>query len=113
LVGFALFMSGLAACASAPDRPAASSYGCMVAVRDSIPKQNYDKRAHCLTAGSIAQRCSVLEADLAGIGKELSDIFDHGDPSWADWRADRVGIRCAKQGRDPPQLATCCTEAGY
>jgi hypothetical protein len=85
----------------------------MVAVRDSIPPQGYDKRAHCLVAGSIAQRCSSFEADLAGIGKELSDIFNHGDPSWADWRADRVGIKCAKRGRDPKQLAECCKDAGY
>ncbi len=85
----------------------------MVAVRDSIPPQHYDKRAHCLTAGRIAQRCSVFEADLAGIGKELSDIFNHGDPSWADWRADRAGIRCARHGRDPQQLADCCTSEGY
>ena len=86
----------------------------MVAVRDSLPPQHNDKRAHCLTAGGIAQRCSVFEADLAGLGKEVSDMFTpHGDPSWADWRADRAGIRCAKQGRDPEQLARCCTEAGY
>jgi hypothetical protein len=103
----------LVACATPPDRPDASSYGCMVAVRDSMPKQSYDKRAHCLVAGSIAQRCSVIEADIAGLGKEFTDIFDGGDPSWADWQADRVGIRCAKRGRDPQQLAQCCTDAGY
>jgi hypothetical protein len=113
LVGFALFVLGLDRCATPPDRPAVSSYSCMVAVRDSVPPQHYDKRAHCLTAGRIAQRCSAFEADLAGIGKELSDIFNHGDPSWADWRADRAGIRCARHGRDPQQLAECCTNAGY
>ncbi len=85
----------------------------MATVRDSIPPQHYDKRAHCLTAGRIAQRCSVFEADLAGIGKEFSDIFNQGDASWADWRADRVGIRCALHGQDAQQLAQCCTEAGY
>ena len=85
----------------------------MATVRDSIPPQHDDKRAHCLTAGRIAQRCSVFEADLAGIGKEFSDIFNHGDPSWADWRADRVGIHCAGRTADPQQLAQCCTEAGY
>ena len=108
-----LALCALAACATPPDRPEVSSYGCMVAVRDSIPKQSYDKRAHCLVAGAIAQRCSVIEADIAGLGKEFTDIFDGGDPSWADWQADRVGIRCAKRGRDPQQLAQCCTEAGY
>jgi hypothetical protein len=103
----------LGACATPPDRPAVSTYSCMVSVRDSVPPQDYDKRRHCLTAGRIAQRCSVFEADLAGIGKELSDVFHHGDPSWADWRADRAGIRCAKHGRDFEQLSQCCTDAGY
>jgi hypothetical protein len=108
-----LALCGLGACATPPDRPAVSTYSCMLVVRESIPPQHYDKRAHCLTAGRIAQRCSAFEADLAGIGKEFSDIFSHGDTSWADWRADRVGIRCARQGRDPLQLAQCCTDAGY
>jgi len=103
----------LSACATAPDRPAVSSYGCMVSVRDSTPPQDYDKRMHCLTAGRIAQRCSAFEADLAGIGKELSDVFNHGDPSWADWRADRAGIRCAKHGGELKELEQCCTDAGY
>jgi hypothetical protein len=86
----------------------------MVAVRDSVPKQGYDKRMHCLVAAGIAQRCSIFEADLAGLGKEFSDIFTPGgDPSWTDWRADRVGIKCAKRGRDPAVLAACCEEAGY
>jgi hypothetical protein len=109
----ALALWALAGCATPLDRPAASSYGCMVAVRDSIPKQSYDKRAHCLVAGFIAQRCSVIEADIAGLGKEFTDIFDGGDPSWADWQADRVGIQCAKHGSDPQRLAQCCTDAGY
>lgn len=105
---------GLCGCATPPDRPAASSYSCMVAVRDSVAPQGYDKRAHCLVSAGIAQRCSVFEADLAGLGKEFSDIFTPGgDPSWADWRADRAGIRCAKRGRDPAVLAACCAESGY
>jgi hypothetical protein len=109
----AAILLAVVACATPPDRPAVSSYGCMLVVRESIAPQHNDKRAHCLTAGRIAQRCSAFEADLAGIGKEFSDIFNHGDPSWADWRADRAGIRCARHGRDPQQLAECCTEAGY
>ncbi len=101
-------------CATPPDRPAVSSYSCMVAVRDSATPQGYDKRMHCLVSAGIAQRCSVFEADLAGLGKELRDLFSAGgDPSWADWRADRAGIRCAKRGRDPAVLAACCAESGY
>ena len=85
----------------------------MVAVRGSVPPQGYDKRAHCLVSAGIAQRCSVVEADLAGLGKEFSDLFSSGDASWDDWRADRAGIRCAKRGPDPELLAACCAEAGY
>jgi hypothetical protein len=84
----------------------------MAAVRDELPTGIPDKRAHCLAAGGIAQRCSALEADMAGIGKELSDLFGHGDPSWADWRADRVGIRCANARHHPEGLAACCEAQG-
>jgi hypothetical protein len=105
---------GLYGCATPPDRPAVSSYSCMVAVRESVPPQGYDKRAHCMVSAGIAQRCSVFEADLAGLGKEFRDVFTPGgDASWADWRADRAGIRCAKRGRDPAMLAACCAESGY
>jgi len=101
-------------CATPPDRPAVSSYSCMAAVRDSVPKQGYDKRMHCLVSAGIAQRCSIFEADLAGLGKEMHDVFTAGhDASWSDWRADRAGIRCAQRGRDPEVLAACCAEAGY
>jgi hypothetical protein len=80
----------------------------MAAVRATLPTGISDKRAHCLAAGGIAQRCSVTEARLAGIGKELRDVFTGGDPSWADWRADKVGIACAKRSRDSDELAACC-----
>jgi hypothetical protein len=86
----------------------------MVAVRDSVSRQDFDKRMHCLVSAGIAQRCSVFEADLAGAGKEIRDMFTAGgDASWADWRADRAGIRCASRGRDPAALAACCAQAGY
>lgn len=114
LVPAGLVFLGLAGCATAPDRPAVSSYSCMVAVRESVPPQGYDKRTHCMVSAGIAQRCSVIEADLAGLGKEFRDLFTPGgDASWADWRADRAGIRCAKRGRDPAVLAACCAESGY
>ena len=103
----------LTSCATNPQRAAPSSYGCMVAVRDTLPKGTSDKRAHCLAAGGIAERCSVIEADLAGLGKELRDVFGHGDPSWADWEADRAGIRCQKAGQGDGKLAACCERAGY
>ena len=86
LVPPGLVLLGLLGCATPPDRPAVSSYSCMVAVRDSVPPQGYDKRAHCMVSAGIAQRCSVFEADLAGLGKEF---------------------------RDPAVLEACCAEAGY
>ena len=109
-MGWALI--ALAGCAVVPDRPAVSSYECMKAVRDALPAGLDNKRAHCLAAGGIAQRCSVFEADLAGLGKEVRDVFTGGDASWADWRADRTGIRCVKLGKTAEALATCCQEAG-
>jgi hypothetical protein len=112
-ISCALAVAMLAGCAAAPERPALSSYGCMAAVRDSLPPGLDDKRAHCLAAGGIAQRCSALEADLAGIGKELRDAFTRGDPSWADWRADRAGIGCARRIRGGEGMAACCAAAGY
>ena len=81
-MGWALI--ALAGCAVVPDRPAASSYECMKAVRDALPAGLDNKRAHCLADGGIAERCSVWEANLAGIGKEVRDAFSSGDASWAD-----------------------------
>ena len=46
---------------------------------------------------------------MAGLGKEMAALFTRGgDPSWSDWRADKVGIACARRSRDADQLATCC-----
>lgn len=67
-----------------------------------------DRLAHCLAAGAIARYCSISEAYLAAIGKELKDLFTRGDAQWADWQADRVGIACARESRDAAALAKCC-----
>jgi hypothetical protein len=107
----------LAGCATVPNRPARpaqSSYGCMKAVvQDKLPAGLPDRRAHCLAAGLIARYCSRSEAYLAGAGKELRDLLGAGDAEWADWRADRVGIQCARQASDDAALAACCEERGY
>jgi hypothetical protein len=103
----------LIGCAANPNRPAQSSLSCMRAVRDALPTGIADARAHCLAAGGIAQQCSVIEARIAGAGKEIADIFTGGDPSWADWQADRAGIGCARKHRDAQALATCCAAVGY
>ncbi|MGD9841741.1 MAG: hypothetical protein AB7F79_02210 [Steroidobacteraceae bacterium] len=99
----------LAACTTAPDhRPTHSSYGCMQAVRLQVPATLDDKQQHCLASALIAQQCSVMEAYLAGMGKELSDLFGAGDAEWADWQADRTGIACAKNNDSHEAIADCC-----
>jgi hypothetical protein len=98
----------LSACTTAPTRPASSSYGCMQAVRAQVPDDLDDKQQHCLASALIARQCSVTEAYLAGMGKELRDLFGAGDADWADWQADRIGIACAKQGEDAATLVACC-----
>jgi len=104
----------LCACTTSPNRPAKSSYGCMVAVRDSLPPGLFDKRAHCLASALIAQQCSVPEAYLAGAGKEIRDLFVPGaDAEWADWKADRVGIACAKQHHGIDDISACCAASGF
>jgi hypothetical protein len=110
-------MANLTACASIANRPprlSQSSYGCMQAVlREKLPPDLPDKRAHCLAGGLISRYCSVTEAYLAGAGKEVRDLLGHGDAEWGDWRADRVGIQCARESADDAFLAQCCTEHGY
>lgn len=110
-------MAHLTACATIANRPvrlAHSSYGCMQAVvHDKLPSDLPDKRAHCLAGGLISRYCSVTEAYLAGAGKEVRDLLGTGDAEWRDWRADRVGIECARESTDDSAVAQCCSERGY
>ena len=107
-----LVLTMLTACGAVPHRPSRpepSSYGCMAAVlRQKLPANLPDKQAHCLASGLIARYCSPPEAYLAGIGKELRDLFGGGDAEWGDWRADRVGVGCARRSEDDDSLAACC-----
>lgn len=107
----------LVGCVTAPNRPARpakSTYGCMQSVvQEKLPADLPDPRAHCLAAGLIARYCSGSEAYMAGLGKELRDLFGAGDANWEDWRADRTGIDCARRAGDDDALAQCCTERGY
>lgn len=116
-IPFALAILVLGGCASVPNRPARaakSSYGCMQSVvQEKVPTGLPDHRAHCLAAGLIARYCSGSEAYMAGAGKELRDLVTGGDAEWSDWRADRVGIDCARHASDDVALATCCEERGY
>jgi hypothetical protein len=77
-------------------------------LRQKLPANLPDKRAHCLASGLIARYCSLPEAYLAGIGKEIRDLLGRGDAEWADWRADRVGIACAHRAADDDGLVACC-----
>ena len=107
------FVAQLGACAGVEPRPAQSSYGCMQAVVQQLPESTNDKHLHCLAGAGIARQCSVVEAYLAGIGKELRDMFGAGDPEWADWQADRAGIRCARESATHADIEECCTRRGY
>jgi hypothetical protein len=107
-------VTGCASTATRPTRPATSSYGCMQSVtREKLPANLPDARAHCLAAGLIARYCSSSEAYLAGIGKELRDLLGPGDAEWKDWRADRVGIDCARHAEGDDELDSCCSSRGY
>jgi len=93
-------------------RPARSSLGCMQAVvREQVPAEANDKLKHCLATGLIARHCSVTEAHIAEWGKEFTDVFDGGDPSADDIRADRVGLRCAQQNSADAGVRACCAAA--
>ena len=70
-----------------------------------------DDQAHCVAAAVIAARCSVGEAVLASVGKEIADVFGRGDAQWRDLQADRRGIACARDtfpNGDMAALAQCC-----
>lgn len=103
---------GLAGCNNIQPRPAVSSLGCMQAVRAQWPTELPDKRLHCLVAAQIARQCSVGEAYLAGMGKELRDLFGAGDADWNDWGADRAGVQC-RTSTDSVELDACCAQRGY
>ncbi len=109
-----LLLTALTACGTVPHRPSRlepSSYGCMAEVlRQKVPANLPDKQAHCLASGLIARYCSPTEAYLAGMGKELRDLFGGGDAEWADWRADRGGVGCARRAGDDNSLAACCAQ---
>jgi len=101
----------LAGCASTPERAAPSSVGCAKAVVAALPAGLTDPEKHCVASASIALRCSRFEAWLAGWGKEIKDNFAHGDASWEDLDADRMGRRCASTHDEPDALIKCCRQA--
>jgi hypothetical protein len=78
-------------------------------LKQKLPTNLPDKRAHCLASGLIARYCSLSEAYIAGVGKEVRDLLGPGDFEWADWQADRVGIACARHAESDEAIADCCT----
>jgi hypothetical protein len=107
----------VAACATLDTQPRAarSSAGCArAAVEEATATLELaDKRAHCLGAARIAQRCSIAEAALAAYGKEVRDFFGAGDAQLGDIRAGHAGIRCARTHADASDHASCCETQGF
>jgi hypothetical protein len=107
----AALLSGCTPLSRNESRAAHSSLGCMRAAIETQKETTLpDDQAHCLAAGSIAMRCSVAEALLASLGKEISDVFGRGDAQWSDLQADARGIRCAQtiSAGGNTSLAACC-----
>jgi hypothetical protein len=80
------------------------------ALREKLPDNLPDGRAHCVASGLIARYCSVTEAVLAGAGKELKDLLGPGDAEWRDWRADRAGVACSRAAGSDDALIACCQQ---
>jgi hypothetical protein len=112
-----VLLAALTACTSVPNKPtrlSRSSVGCMQAVvRERVPEDLPERRAHCVAAGLIARYCSITEAYMAGSGKELGDLVGRGDAEWEDWRADRAGIACARTATGDMEVEECCARNGY
>jgi hypothetical protein len=105
----AALVACLAGCVTPPDRPSTSTAGCAQAVLDRHLRGGLgDKQAHCMAGGLIARFCSPTEARLAGLAKELRDLFAAGDADWSDWQATRAGVRCATLDADAASIAACC-----
>jgi hypothetical protein len=77
----------------------------------ALPGGLTDTEKHCVASAGITQRCSRFEAWLAGWAKEIEDTFSHGDASWDDLDADRMGRRCASTHDEPGALVECCRRA--
>jgi hypothetical protein len=108
------FFVMLTACAPLPQkvpRPAHSSLGCMrAAIKDRVPSALPDSQKHCIAAAMIAKYCSVTEATLASVGKELQDLLGPGDAEWRDLGSDRHGIDCARASASDEAVLACCLQ---
>lgn len=109
---FMVIMVALSVCACVPlrgTRGAPSSTSCVhAAVHQDWPPGLTDKQKHCRATAAIAATCSVPEARLAGILKEVADLFGKGNAEWADLRADWAGVRCARAAQNVASIESCC-----
>ena len=60
---------------------------------------DYDKNRHCAISCIMAVKCNDNETLLAGFMKEVKDVFGPGNAEWADYEADKTGIRLVKTKR--------------
>lgn len=51
-----------------------------------------DKFMHCAMSCYLASRCGSSESAVAGILKEVMDLFGPGNAEWDDLKADTVGV---------------------
>lgn len=109
---FILVTAVVSVCACVPlrgTRAAPSSTSCVrAAIHQEWPPGLTDKQKHCRATAQIAASCSVPEARLAGILKEVADLFGKGNAEWADLRADWAGVRCARDAQGVPDIDSCC-----
>ena len=80
------------------------------ALADRIPAGLPDDQLHCVAAATIARYCSVTEATLASVGKELKDLLGSGDAEWRDLQSDRRGIECARTASSDQAVVDCCLQ---
>jgi hypothetical protein len=80
------------------------------ALRERLPTDLPDAPTHCIAAGLIARYCSVTEATLASVGKELRDLLGSGDAEWRDLQSDRRGVDCARTAATDAGLQACCLQ---
>jgi hypothetical protein len=102
-------------CAPLPTYEARADKSSLACIESAIAGRNLealpdDAEAHCIAAGLIALRCSVTEAWIAGVGKELRDLLGPGDAEIKDLRNDARGVECARAtGKDG--LDACCRQS--
>lgn len=71
-----------------------------------------DKTKHCTFSCIIALECGVIESYIAGLAKELYDVFTPGTPDIKDIEANVFGIKLAHKGaaQDEKQCMQICNE---